>query len=180
MCQRKKSIYTLGPCYVWGYTHSLEVWICAFSHAALALFQKRLSQGNLSHVQQTICSGDKFPTLLRALLSSASLIRPALNLLQFRSRAAMVPRSYASSWVWNSRTSASVSGTRVQDAISDFCSWQAFSELRCHSLRNMHFVGLLTQVMGVQSSLLLWIILPDTNMFIQTGKNPFSNQPFHL
>lgn len=73
MCQRKR-ICALGPFYIWGYTCTLEVWICAFSRAALALFQKRVSQGNLSCVQQAICSGDKFPTLLRVLLLSAALL----------------------------------------------------------------------------------------------------------
>lgn len=97
MCQRKKSIYVLGPFYTWGYTCSLEVWICAFSHAALALFQKRVSQGNLSRVQQSICSGDKFPTLLRALLLSAALLWLALSLLQLQSHAAMRPKNYDSS-----------------------------------------------------------------------------------
>lgn len=68
------------------YTCSLEVWICAFSHAALALFQKRVSQGDLSHVQQTICSGDKFPTLLRALPLSAALSYEACLELAFVTR----------------------------------------------------------------------------------------------
>lgn len=111
MCQRKESIYALGSFYMLGYTCSLEVWICAFGHAALALFQKRVSQGNLSRVQQSICSGDKFPTLLRALLLSAALLWLASNLLQFQSCAAMLPKNYASSRMWNSINSALVSGT---------------------------------------------------------------------
>lgn len=97
MCQRKETIYALGSFYMWGYTCSLKVWICAFSQGALALFQKRVSQGNLSRVQQSICSADKFPTLLRALLLSAALLWLALNLVQFQSCAAMLPKSYVSS-----------------------------------------------------------------------------------
>lgn len=111
---------------MWGYTCSLVLWICAVSHSALVLFQKRVSQGNLSHVQQSICSGDKFPTLLRALLLSAAFLWLALSLLQFQSHATMHPENCACSWMWNSINSVSVSGTWIQNAISEFYSWQNF------------------------------------------------------
>lgn len=127
--------------------------------------------------QSVSCSADhlfwrQVPHLAQGtFVKCCSLIRFALDLLQFQSHAAMLPKNYSSSWMWNSINSASVSGTWIQDATS---------ELHCHSPKNMLFVVLLAPVMGVQSSLLLWIILPNTYMCVWAGKKTFWNQHFQL
>lgn len=126
--------------------------------------------------QSVSCSADhlfwwQVPHLAQGtFVKCCSLIRLAWNLLQLQDHAAMLPKSCASSWMCNSINRMSVSGARIQDAISEFIAGKGFSELHYHGPKNMVFVALLTPVVGVRSSLLLWIILPDTYIFIQTGK----------